>query len=176
MQAPSPAFTLQSFNTFDMSVGYSPTGSKTTFATPKYVGDALFRESISPMDQMQLTYPEEEVVDLTGTEDDDSNGGGKLAYSQGETYEEAIDLTNDDDTEMVDNTTSSANRDKAWHGVAFTEEGLVLERTNGGVTNRICTPYYKRKPVVSILAPIKQRKERGGGDIKHPIAYERAAV
>lgn len=126
-----------------MSVGYTPTSNVTTFQPPSHVIDhKLLRSSVSPLGKVQLAFTEKEVIDLTGEEEEP----------------EIIDLTLDDDTEMVINSGETTPEEgfSKWIATTFSEGGLVIERTNNGIKQRVTTPYYPRRSVVSINAPIKR--------------------
>ena len=165
----SPDFTLQSFNTFDMSVGYSPTGSVTTLQPPSNVrfsnNAGTLRSSISPLGKVQLAFAAQEIIDLTETEDE-------------EEPDEIIDLTNENDSEYdVQNDTVTPKKQvkfNNWVKHQFQNGGVEYEHKAGEDTYTVCTPYTPRKPVVSILAPLKQRRIKS----KHEqsICYEHDAI
>jgi hypothetical protein len=148
-----------SFNTFDMSIGYTPTGNVTTFQAPNHVNySGSFRSSISPLGKLQLAFDQEkEIIDLT--ED-----------------VEIIDLTNEDDQGSIQEPTKDASTGfTQWIATTFSDGGLITETNAGnGIKNRVCTPYRPRKPMVSILAPIKSKKH--GREHEQSVIHQCAAL
>jgi hypothetical protein len=162
MENTSPTFSLQSFNTFDMGVNWSPVPTNTITLTPNYVSVNInnVRPSYSPMGASELAF---------ATEKADSEEDGN------DVFKEIIDLTDADDKDFEETIIGDGteNNPYTFTKIGTNDFGYYKRNAWTSVNGRELTPYRPRKPVVSILAPLKKRR---GSKHEQSVIHQRDAV